>query len=452
MDLLDSTIVTIALPSIRLDLHASAASLEWVVAGYILAFAVGLITGGRLGDAYGRRRVFQLAVVAFVVASVACAAAPSPAWLVGARFAQGASAAMMVPQVLALIQEMFSGVERAKATGLYGAAAAIAVVSGPVIGGLLLQADILATHWRPIFLINVPIGAAAFAGTAILLRQREPTRDQVIDVGGVVLVTIALLLLVYPLIEGQPDGWPVWMFVLLVGSIPVGFAFAAVQLRRERLGTTPLVPPYLFRDRRFVAGVCGALLFFAGVPIFFVATSLTLQIGLGWSPLHTALTFLPWSIGVAAASGFSSNHIHRYGRRLPICGCALMAVGMAIVALVCREASHVTLLMLFPGILIAGIGLGLVAPTLVQVVTEGVEEDSAGSASGVINTAIQVGGVIGLAGIGFIFFHTLASRGYLSSLEVALYCEAALFAVTAFAMGMLPSMSPGDYAPAADTA
>jgi EmrB/QacA subfamily drug resistance transporter len=329
MDLIDITIVNIALPSIRDDLGASNAALEWTVAGYTLAFALGLITAGRLGDVYGRRRMFLLGVGGFTAASVLCGLAWSPEALIAARIAQGALAALMVPQVLSMINVSFPPAERAKAYGLYGGFAGIATVSGPLIGGLLVQGDLFGLDWRPIFLINLPVGLATLVAVAVLVRESRDEHPLRLDLTGVGLVTTALLLLLYPLVQGHELGWPTWTFVSMAASAPVLAVFAVEQARRSRRGGSPLVPLGLFRRHAFTGGVLAALTFFSGVAGFFLVMTLTLQVGLGFSPLHTALTFLPWSIGIAVAAGASVQLAPRLGRRLTVAGSLAMAPGWA---------------------------------------------------------------------------------------------------------------------------
>jgi EmrB/QacA subfamily drug resistance transporter len=303
IDLIDTTIVNVAIPSIQEDLGASAAAIEWIVAGYTLAFAVLLITGGRFGDAFGRKRLFLVGVAGFTAASAIAGLAQTPEALIGARIGQGVLAALMVPQVLSMIQVMFPPEERPKAYGLYGAFAGIATISGPLLGGLLVQADIFGLDWRPIFLINVPLGIATLVAAAKLVPESRAERAQGFDFAGVGLVTGALMLLLYPLVQGRELDWPAWTFVSMAASVPVFGLFAWHQRQRGRSGGSPLVPLGLFRQRAFVGGALAGLVFFSGVASFFLVLTITLQSGLGFSPLHTALTTLPWSVGIAAAAG-----------------------------------------------------------------------------------------------------------------------------------------------------
>jgi EmrB/QacA subfamily drug resistance transporter len=448
IDLIDTTIVNVAIPSIQEDLGASAAAIEWIVAGYTLAFAVVLITGGRLGDAFGRKRLFLIGVAGFTVTSAIAGLAQSPEALIAARVAQGALAALMVPQVLSMIQVNFPAEERAKAYGMYGAFAGIATISGPILGGLLVQADLFGLEWRPIFLINVPVGVATLAAAVKFVPESRAEHGRRFDLAGVGLVTAALILLLYPLVQGPELDWPAWTFVSMAASVPAFALFAWHQRRVATRGGSPLVPLGLFRQRGFTGGVLAGLTFFSGVASFFLVMTITLQSGLGFSPLHTAITFLPWSIGIAAASGASVQLAPRLGRRLTVTGAVMMAAGMgAVLFAVDRGGAELGSWALAPGMLVSGLGMGMVAPTLIDVALAGVRGRDAGSASGVINTALQLGGAIGVAVIGVIFFGLLPegarlaadpAAGFAATLRDALWFEVGLYLLSALSMLLLP--------------
>ena len=448
IDLVDTTIVNVAIPSIQADLGASAAAIEWIVAGYTLAFAVLLITGGRLGDAFGRRRLFLIGVAGFTVASASAGLAQSPQALTASRVAQGALAALMVPQVLSMIQVSFSPEERPKANGIYGAVAGVSTIAGPLIGGLLVQADALGLDWRPIFLLNVPLGIVTLVAAARLIPESRAEHTQGFDFAGVGLVTAALMLLLYPLVQGRELDWPAWTFASMAASAPVFALFALHQRRRARGGGSPLVRLDLFRQRGFTGGVIAGLLFFSGVASFFLVLTITLQSGLGFSPLHTALTALPWSIGIATASGVAIQLAPRLGRRLTVAGALAMAAGMgATLFAVDRGGAELGSWALAPGLLIAGLGMGMVAPTLIDVALTGVRDRDAGSASGVVNTSLQLGGAIGVAVIGVIFFGFLPegaelaadqAAGFASAFRNALWFEVGIYLLSAAAMMLLP--------------
>lgn len=439
MDLVDVSIVNIALPTIREDLDASAAALEWTIAGYTLAFALGLITGGRLGDVYGRRRMFLLGVGGFTAASLLCGLAWSPEVLVAARVAQGAMAALMIPQILSTIQAAFPPAERPKAYGMYGAFVGIAAVSGPLLGGLLVQADLFGLGWRTIFLINLPIGVLTLVAAWALVPETRDAHPPRLDLTGVGLVSTALLLLLYPLVQGLEAGWPRWTFGSMAAALPVLVLFATQQGRRARRGGSPLVPPALFRQRAFTGGVLAALTFFSGVVGFFLVLTLTLQLGLGFSPLHTALTFVPWSLALAATAGASVQLAPRLGRRLTTAGALLMAAAMAgTLRTVDHFGEQLSSWWLAPSLALGGAAMGMVAPTLVNVTLTGVPGRDAGSASGVLNSALQLGGAIGVALIGVIYFDVVASDGFVEALRDTLWFEVAVYLLSALAMLLLP--------------
>jgi EmrB/QacA subfamily drug resistance transporter len=446
MDLVDVSIVNIALPTIRDDLDASSAALESTIAGYTLAFALGLITGGRLGDVYGRRRMFLLGVGGFTAASLLCGLAWSSEVLIAARVAQGAMAALMLPQILSTIQAAFPAEERAKAYGMYGAFVGIAAVSGPLLGGLLVQAGLFGLGWRTIFLINLPIGLLTLAAAWALVPETRDEHPPRLDLTGVALVSTALLLLLYPLVQGYDAGWPAWTFVSLAAALPVLVLFALQQARKARRGGSPLVPPALFRERAFTGGVLAALTFFSGVVSFFLVLTLTLQLGLGFSPLHTALTFVPWSLALAAAAGASVQVAPRLGRRLTTAGALLMAAAMAgVLVTVDHFGEELSSWWLAPSLALGGIAMGMVAPTLVDVTLAGVHGRDAGSASGVLNSALQLGGAIGVALIGVIYFDVLASEGFVQALRDSLWFELAVYLLSALAMLLLPKQAIATY-------
>lgn len=449
MDLIDTTIVNVAAPAIRDELAASTAQIEWTVASYALAFGVGLITGARVGDRYGRRPVFLAGIAGFVAASLACGLAPNPSVLVVARVLQGLAAAVMIPQILTVIQVNIPAAQRSKAYAGYGATAAIGTVSGPLIGGLLISADLFGLGWRPIFLINVPIGLAALAVAYATLPDSRSPRAERLDLTGMALLAAALLLVLFPLVEGPQLGWPAWTLGLLAAAAPTLAAFLAHQQRRETRDRAPLVALSLFTQRGFTGGVLAQVALYAAVTGFFLVLALTLQAGQGFSALRTGLTFVAWSVGIAIASAFSGGLAPRLGRRLTITGAVTMAIGMAALLLaVATAGEQISPWALAPGLLIAGLGMGAVAPTLVDVSLREVDTHDAGSASGIVATAGQLGGALGVASLGALFFSTLADNpsnpDYTTALTVALYYEIAVLFLAALAMLLIPSTASAD--------
>jgi EmrB/QacA subfamily drug resistance transporter len=421
MDFLDASIVAVAVPSIQRDLDTSNAQVQWLVAAYTLSFALLLITGGRLGDVFGRRCVFLVGLVGFTVASALCGAAQSSELLIAARVMQGATGALMVPQVLAMIPIGFSKVEQAKAYGLYGAVGGLAFVGGPLLGGLLIEGDIFGLGWRPIFLINVFVGVLVFAATLTLVKESKASHADRLDLGGVGLVTAALLLLMYPLVQGRELGWPLWIFIAMAASAPVFLAFSVYELRRERRGLATLVHPRLFRQRSFTAGIVTTMIFVLGAGAFFLIYSITLQLGHGFSALHLALTMLPWPVAFIAASGISIKLAPALGRWLLVIGGVILAAGMAaqIVTFKLLGDDPLHSWQLIPAMVIGGFGAGIALAAITGIVLGGVGDREAGAASGLLNTTFQLGSAIGVAVLGVIFFGLLGSQADASSRSVA---------------------------------
>src|SRR5947209_106986 len=283
MDLLDTTIVNVAIPAIRGSLHSNYAGIQWIVAGYLLAVAVGLITGGRLGDIAGRRRVFVIGVIAFGLTSLGSGLAVSPAMLIATRVLQGMSAAIMIPQILSIIQVNFPRSEQSKALALYSSVAGVAVMSGPLMAGVLL--NVVGLGWRSIFLINVPVSVLVTISALRVVPESKAPDAPKLDLGGVALVSTALLALLFGIIQGRELGWPAWVFALMAAAIPIFGLFAVYERRKERRGESPLVPPSLFRERAFSSGLVVVIVFFSGLVGFFLAFTIFLQLGLGYTPL-----------------------------------------------------------------------------------------------------------------------------------------------------------------------
>src|SRR6266571_3076278 len=372
MQLMDISIVNVAIQSIQRDLDASYSQVQWVLAGYQLAFAVVLITGGRLGDIYGRKRLFLIGVSGFTIASALCGFAQSPVMLVSSRFLQGAMGALMFPQALSVTQVEFPQRERGVAFGITGAVIGLATISGPLLGGLLIAGNLFGLDWRPIFLVNLPLGVLAVVAAVVLLRESRAEGALRLDPGGVAIVSVALLMLIYPLVEGRDLGWPAWTFLLMAASVPVFWMFALYERRKTRRDNSPLVVLSLFGERALVSGLLLNLVFFSGVAAFFLTFSLFLQIGLGFTALHSGLTTIPFSFGTAIGSAVSVRLAPRLGRAILSLGCTI--------------------------------------PPLLNVILAGISGRNAGSASGVLSTTQQVGGALGVAIIGVIFFGLLSSQ------------------------------------------
>lgn len=401
MDLVDITIVLVAAPAIQEDLGAGHAGIQWVAAAYALGLGLLLITGGRLGDLFGRKRMFLIGVAGFTATSMACGSAQGIGMLIAARAVQDAAAAMMVPQALATIQVAFPADERPKAFGVYGAVNGAAAAAAPIIGGLLVGDD--PTAWRRVFWVNVPIGIAAFVGAAALLRESRAEWRPRLDVPGVAIVTVGLLLALYPLVQGAELGRPWWGWAMMAAAVPVFAAFARTQARRERAGGMPLVPASLFRLRSFVAGLVTIVAVFSSISALFLVLTWQLRQGHGFSALRTGLTFLAWPVGLSITSGVAVQYAAKAGRRLVAVGTVLLIGSMSVLVTTIGLADDLSPWHLAPGLLLGGVGFGMVAPILVHIGLSGVPEESAGAASGVANTVVQVSGAAGIAVVGSLF-------------------------------------------------
>ncbi|MFE3497700.1 MFS transporter [Streptomyces sp. NPDC059175] len=421
MDLVDVTIVNIAIPSMERDLGASFGAIQWITAGYALAFAAGLITGGRLGDIYGRKRLFLIGISGFTVASALCGFAAGPEMLVASRLLQGAMAALMVPQVLAIVHATFPAHERGKVFGMFGAVVGLGAVSGPLLGALLTQWNLAGLEWRPIFLINLPVGiAGVLLGRTFITESKAPKALR-LDMVGVALVTTALLMLIYPLTRGRELGWPLWGHLCMAGSLVVGAVFVVYEKRKTRRDGSPLVELSLFRVKSFAAGIAVQLTFGVALGIFFLVWTLYMQIGLGWSPLKAGLTGVPFSIAVSAAAGMSVQLlVPRFGRKVLQAGALTMAAGLLIYVWEAgRYGAGIAPWQMALPLVTMGAGMGLIVAPLTDTVLSEVPREHSGSASGLINTVQQMGTALGLGLVSVVFFGVIDESGLTSPAAVS---------------------------------
>ncbi|MCF2130053.1 MFS transporter [Strepomyces sp. STD 3.1] len=413
MGILDVLIVNVAAPSIQRDLNAGFADLQLVISGYVLAYAVALTTGGRLGGTYGHKRVFVTGLVAFVVMSTACAAAPTAGALIVLRIGQGLAAALMLPQVLALIQTVFSPQERPRALALYGATLGMGAIAGQILGGLLLDLDVFGLGWRSVFLVNVPIGLVAAACAAVLLPEARPGDRHELDIPGLLLTAIAMTLLIYPLIRGQAGGWPPWIWAMFAGSALALAALWRVEQRSARSGGAPLVRPSLLRKRGFSLGLAVVVFFYSGNYGLFLLLAYVFQDGLHLSPLGSGIAFLPLGVGFAGASMVGRRLVARYGKAVLVAGAGAMAVGylVLIVTLLPGPAPDAPLaaLAMAPALLVAGAGGGLVAAPLVGSILATVPAEDAGAGSAILLTVNQAAISLGVAVFGTLFVALLGA-------------------------------------------
>lgn len=401
----DFFIVNVALADIGTRLHASTATLELVVAGYGVTYALLLVTGGRLGDAFGRRRLFLAGMAAFTVTSLACGLAPTAHALVAARVVQGAAAAMMVPQVLATVQATTSGRHRLRAMALFGATGGVAAVVGQLVGGVLVSADLAGSGWRPIFLVNVPIGLAALVLVPRLMPETRSHQAAPVDKAGTALLGAAVLAVLVPLSEGRALGWPMWSWVMLATAPLFAAALVVVELRHEARARVPLVPPSLVRLPSMTRGLALAVPFFVGFGGFMFAYAIAVQVGLGWSPVKAGTALTPMAASFFVASLLTSRLLARWGRSVLTAGLAVQAVGYAVLlaTVAARWPQDLRPVDLAAGFLVAGFGQGLVMSPLFGLVLSQVPADRAGIGSGVMSTAQQVALAVGATAIGSLF-------------------------------------------------
>jgi EmrB/QacA subfamily drug resistance transporter len=444
---LDFFIVNVAIPSMQADLHAGPAAVQFVVAGFGVAVASCLITGGRLGDIYGRRKLYGIGIALFTVASAACGFAPTAGVLIAARVLQGFAAALLTPQVLAILNTVYTGAHRARAFNAYGLVIGLAAVFGQLIGGALISADIAGSGWRSIFLINVPFGVV----TLILLHRlvpesRENGRAR-LDLVGAGLVTAGLVAIVLPVVEGRQQGWPLWTWLCLAAAVPLLAAFVGYQHVLARRGGSPVMDLSLFRERVFSVGMIALLVYFAALASFFLVFALYLQQGRGLSALASGLIFGVIGVGFFVASGLVPRVTGRLGRQIVAVGAVAVAAGFGAVAAEVASigvAGHLALLV--PGLLVAGFGMGFVAAPLPAIVLAGVAPRHAAAASGVLSTAQQGGGAVGVAVIGVVFYNALgstaASVGH--AFAVSLMVLLAMTAVVALLIQFMPRSRPAN--------
>ncbi len=434
MDLIDSTVAQVAGPVIRTDLGGSLADLQWMTAAYTLAMAVMLLTGGRLGDIFGRRRMLLVGAAGFTLASVAVAFAPSMGFLIAARTLQGGLGAVMLPQVFGLIRELFAPEEMGKAWGIFGPIAGLSAILGPVLAGLLIDV----ADWRVIFLVNVPIGAFVILAGGRLLPEGAPTAtSRRIDVRGFLLAGAGMGLLVYPLVQGRELGWPLWSKLMLVASLPVLALFAATQVARKRAGRTPLLEPSVFTKRSYVSGVVFAMVFLGTMGGLTLTLTVLLQLGLGYTPIHASLTTAPYALGGFIGSAAGGILLARLGRTILQAGLVVKAAGLVGLYVALHDSSLGSWDFVAP-LLVAGIGMGMVFVPLFDIVLGGVDDHEVGSASGVLQAMQQLGMSLGIAGIGTLMFNLAGSGDYAGAAQRTTLVVALLIAAAFVLSYLLP--------------
>ena len=408
MAVLDASIVNVAAPSIHASLRASGAGLQLIVAGYTIAYAVLLVTGARLGDIIGHRRMFLAGLVAFTLASLGCGLATSAGFLVGLRFLQGAGAAIMIPQVLSLIQRTHAGPARARAMSSYSAVLAGGAVVGQLVGGLLISANLLGSGWRPVFLVNVPIGVILLIAGARALPYGRGEPGRTVDLPGLVLLTPAVLAFVLPLVLGQPAHWPVWGWIVMAASVPLVAVFVRVERRVAAAGGTPLIPGRVLEVPGVpvaIAALFTVMTIFSG---FFFTLALHLQDGLGYSALRAGLTFAPTAAAFALVSLNWRRLPVRWHGALIIGGFVAFGAGIAVLAALLRAGGSGGAGLYLAGAL-SGAGMAAAFSPLMTRVLLRVPVELAADATGVVVTVNQLGLLVGVATFGTLYLN-LAGR------------------------------------------
>ncbi|MFI1996954.1 MFS transporter [Actinoplanes sp. NPDC020271] len=434
MNLLDATIVTVAAPVIHDRLGGSAADIQWYTAAYTLSFSVLLIAGGRLGDIYRRRAVFQVGVAGFLVTSVACALAPSTGALIAARVVQGAMAALAIPQTIGMIKEMFAGPEMSRAMGSIGPVMGLAAVCGPIAGGVLTHADLFGMSWRSVFLVNAPLGLAVLA-VSPLLREPVPTRRPSLDLAGNALAVAGSALVVHPLIQGSSSGWRWWSWLSIAGGVAVLAILVWHQRRRDRRRRSALVEVSLFANPGFPAALATSVLFFAVVNGLTLVVVLHLQLGLGLDVLPAGLSLLPWSAAMAVASWVAGTRlVPRYGARVMYAGLVALSAGTVLAATIYQFGSAGAFpRLVLAGFVVLGAGQGLFAVPFFTTALHRVHPQETGSAAGLLNAVQQLGATLGTAVLGTVFLRITAASTASHGIRDAFWVAAGLLLVTGVA-------------------
>lgn len=442
LDLLNVTIVNVGLPAIQRDLGASPTQLEWISAAYLLAFAAALITFARMGDLWGRKRIFLLGVAGFAAAGVWCGIAQSPMELIAARAVQGIAAAALAPQVMSSLYGMFQGRERATVFGAFGIVAGLAQAGGLVLGGVLITADVAGLGWRTIFLVTVPVAVVLVAAGAWLVpesRVAGGSRPRWLATG---VLTAGLVAIVFALLEGRTYEWPAWIWACLAAGILAVVGLAAVEHRRPERRAGALLPMALLRRPIVAAGLSVQLLAFAGFSGFLLVFVLWLQDGQGYSALDAGVVTIAFSAGGLAMAAFTGRLTVRFGRLVTLAGCLLSSAGaLGVLAAAQAAPQSVGAWSLVPGLFVIGVGMNLVMPSLTTLFLAGVPSEYAGSASGIWNTSQQFGAAVGVAVVGTLFFAGLDVGGHSAAFTASMLAVVVALTVSAALCLTLPARS-----------
>lgn len=412
MALLDSTIVNVALPSIRTSLNASESTLSWIISGYALTFGLALVPAGRIGDRIGHKWVYIVGLILFVIASAYCGIAANDFDIIVGRVLQGLAGGIFVPAVGSFIQLLFHGKNRGKAFAAMGSVIGVSSALGPIIGGLLIQAFGTTDGWRWVFFVNLPIGIVTFIFAIVVLPSGDAHADATnrMDWLGVLLLSAGLVSILVPLIQGQQDGWHAWTFELMAAGAGFLLLFAAWQVVFTKRGGTALIPPRLYSHLSFTFGTILSLVYFAGFTSIFFTISILWQAGLGHTALESGFVTLPFAIGTAVVSSQSQKAAAKFGRGTLVIGAAFVAIALTSAWLILANVgfSDLTNWIILPSMLLGGIGNGFFLAPNVQFIVATVDRSEAGAASGVVQTMQRVGTAVGVAIIGTVLFGTIS--------------------------------------------
>jgi EmrB/QacA subfamily drug resistance transporter len=422
----DAFIVNVAIPTIAVELHASAAQIESVIAIYLIAYATLVVTGGRLGDIYGTRNVFIAGVAGFTVTSLWCGLARSGPELITARLAQGATAALMVPQVLATLHLLFADSSRARAFGIYGIVLGLSGAAGFTLGGVLVTLDLAGLGWRAVFFVNVPFGVAIImAAWKIMptLQRRAGTR---LDIPGAIVLFVGLLCLIGPLLFGHDVQWTAWLWLVMAAGVVIIAGFVRLERAVGRRGGMPLIDLALLSDRAFMRGLVAVFFFFFANLSFYLIMTMFMQRGLQIPPLQAGVAFVPLALTFVIAARLSSARAKHRGTLVLIEGCVIQIAGLALLVAAIEWTSAPSVKLLAVLLMVFGYGQGLVMAPLSSAVLSTVKPASAGAGSGMYGTTQQIANAAGVAAIGAVFFAIEAAQ----SVRLALFAACALFSLS----------------------
>ena len=449
MDLLDSTIVNVAGPSLKEKLGASPSALQWVIGGYTLTLGAGLIFGGRLADRYSRRNVFLLGLASFTITSLLCAIAPNIEALIAFRLIQGFAGALVLPHIIGFIRDVFPPEELGKAFAIFGPVFGLGGILGPIVGGFIIDGDIASTGWRAVFLVNIPIGIINLALAWKYLPKKESDHSIKIDLLGSFIIIVSSGLLLLPLIQGQEAGWPAWTFVSLAISF-LGFAIFTLQQRwvisRNR---TPLVDPDIFKARTYNLGLAGIFTFFAGFTGVYLIITLFLQIGEGYSARGAGIANVAIALGTAIGGALSGAVLaEKFGPRVLQFGAAAQIIGAVLLFSALPDMQSFNFWHIAPGMLVSGFGTGLVVAALFDAILLAIKDELVGSASGVLSAVQSIGSSVGVAIFGTLFFNKVTSGAIDAGFRHALVLQIGLVSLFLIITFFLPkkAMDGSEYA------